>query len=183
MSKVYVFLADGFEEIEGLMVVDLLRRANIDLTTVSIMGKKCVTGRSDISVMADCLFEEVVSFDDGDMLVLPGGMPGTAYLEEYKPLQELIRTYDKAGKRLAAICAAPTVYGKMGLLDGKNATCYPGMEGLLIGAKPVTEKFVTDGNYTTSRGLGTAIEFSLELIRLLSGSETADQVAKSVVFQ
>lgn len=183
MSKVYVFLADGFEEIEGLMVVDLLRRANIDLTTVSIMGNLCVTGRSNISVMADCLFEDVASFEDGDMLVLPGGMPGTTYLEEYKPLRELILSYDNAKKRLAAICAAPTVYGKMGLLNGKWATCYPGMEDLLLGAKYSQEKFVTDGSYTTSRGLGTALEFSLELISLLSGAEVAQNVAKSVVFQ
>lgn len=182
MSKVYVFLADGFEEIEGLMVVDLLRRAGISLTTVSIMGRACVTGRSNISVMADCLFEDVASFEDGEMLVLPGGMPGTTYLEEYKPLQELIRAYDKQGKRLAAICAAPTVYGKMGLLDGKEATCYPGMEEMLLGAKASADKFVTDGNYTTSRGLGTALEFSLELIRLLTDAETAEKVAKSVVF-
>lgn len=182
MNKVYVFLADGFEEIEGLMVVDLLRRAQIDLTTVSIMGKTCVTGRSDISVLADCLFEDVASFEDGAMLVLPGGMPGTTYLEEYQPLQELIRAYNKEGKRLAAICAAPTVYGKMGLLEGKKATCYPGMEDLLLGAEVSYDPVVTDGNYTTSRGLGTALPFALELISLLSGAETAEKVAKSVVF-
>lgn len=183
MSKVYVFLADGFEEIEGLMVVDLLRRANVDLTTVSIMGRSCVTGRSDISVLADCLFEERESLDDGDMLVLPGGMPGTTHLENYQPLRDLILKYDKEGKRLAAICAAPSVYGKMGLLKGKAATCYPGMEDLLEGAEVSFEKVVTDGNYTTSRGLGTALEFSLELIRLLSDEKTAEKVAKSVVFQ
>ena len=183
MSKVYLFLADGFEEVEGLMVVDLLRRAGIDLTTVSIMGKLCVTGRTDISVMADCLFEDVASFEDGDMLVLPGGMPGTTYLGEYAPLQDLIRKYDAEGRRLAAICAAPSVYGKMGLLKGRKATCYPGMEDLLLGASPVADKFVTDGNYTTSRGLGTALEFALELIRLLKDEETAEEVAKSVVFR
>lgn len=182
MSKVYVFLADGFEEIEGLMVVDLLRRAGVELETVSIMGRRDVTGRSDITVMADRLFEEVSSYEDGDMLVLPGGMPGTTYLEEYAPLREWILKYDQAGKRLAAICAAPTVYGKMGLLKGRKATCYPEMEGLLLGAEPVTDAVVTDGNYTTSRGLGTAIQFSLELISLLQGSETAEKVAKSVVF-
>lgn len=182
MSKVYVFLADGFEEIEGLMVVDLLRRAGVDLETVSIMGRKDVTGRSNITVMADRLYEEVPSFEDGDMLVLPGGMPGTTYLEAYAPLRELILKYDQAGKHLAAICAAPTVYGKMGLLKGRKVTCYPEMEDLLLGATPVTDAVVTDGNYTTSRGLGTAIEFSLELISLLTDRETAEKVAKSVVF-
>ena len=182
MSKVYVFLADGFEEVEGLTVVDMLRRAKVDLTTVSIMGRKEVTGRSDITVLADCLYEDADSFEDGDMLVLPGGMPGTTYLEEYAPLRELILKYDSEGKRLAAICAAPSVFGKMGLLKGRKAACYPGMEDLLLGAAAVTDKAVTDGHYTTSRGLGTAIEFSLELISLLEGPEMAKNVAKSVVF-
>ena len=182
MSKVYVFLADGFEEVEGLTVVDMLRRAKVDLTTVSIMGRKEVTGRSNITVMADYLYEETASFADGDMLVLPGGMPGTTYLEEYAPLRQLILDYDKQEKRLAAICAAPSVFGKMGLLKGRKATCYPGMEDLLLEAIPVLDKAVTDGHYTTSRGLGTAIEFSLELISLLEGPEVAKNVAESVVF-
>lgn len=182
MSKTYVFLADGFEEIEGLMVVDLLRRGGIHVTTVSIMGRPQVTGRSDIEVKADCLFEEVTSFADGDMLVLPGGMPGTRYLEEYDPLRKLIASYCGKGKKIAAICAAPTVFGKMGLLKGKKATCYPGMEQLLLDAECSEEEVVADGNITTSRGLGTALVFSLKLIEQLEGPQRAQKVAESVVF-
>lgn len=182
MSKIYVFLADGFEEIEGLMVVDLLRRGGIRVTTVSIMGRLQVTGRSDIEVKADCLFEGVTSFADGDMLVLPGGMPGTRYLEEYEPLRKLILSYCEQGKKIAAICAAPTVFGKMGLLKGKKATCYPGMEELLLDAECSEEEVVVYGNITTSRGLGTALVFSLKLIEQLEGPQRAQKVAESVVF-
>lgn len=182
MKKVYLFLAEGFEEIEALMVVDLLRRAEISVTTVGIMGDLKVRGRSNIEVMADILFEKVESFEDGDMLVLPGGMPGTRYLEEYEPLRKLIKKYLENDKKLAAICAAPTVFGKMGLLKEKAATCYPGMEDELYCAQTKTDKVVVDGNITTSRGLGTALEFALELISQLENGEKAEKVAESVVF-
>lgn len=183
MSKVYIFLAEGFEEIEALMVVDLLRRADIDITTVGIMGNLHVTGRSNITVAADCLFEQVDTFADADLLVLPGGMPGTIYLGEHEGLTELIREHAAQDKKIAAICAAPTVFGKMGLLEGKAATCYPGMEEELHCADAREDAVVVDGNITTSRGLGTALEFSLELIRQLKGVDKAEEVAKSVVFQ
>ena len=123
MSKVNVYLADGFEEVEGLTVVDLLRRAGIETDMVSIMGRKEITGARKIPVLADKLFEEQ---DDPDVIVLPGGMPGTLHLKAHEGLADLIRKADKEGKLLAAICAAPTIYGEMGLLEGKNATCYPG---------------------------------------------------------
>ena len=131
MSKVNVYLADGFEEVEGLTVVDLLRRAGIETDMVSIMGRKEITGARKIPVLADKLFEEQ---DDPDVIVLPGGMPGTLHLKAHEGLADLIRKADKEGKLLAAICAAPTIYGEMGLLEGKNATCYPGMEDKLLGA-------------------------------------------------
>lgn len=182
MSKAYVFLADGFEEIEALMVVDLLRRGGIDVICASIMGRRQVTGRSAIEVTADCLFEEINSGMDGDLLVLPGGMPGTRYLEEYEPLRSLIAAYFSSGKKIAAICAAPTVFGKMGLLKGRKATCYPGMEDQLIGAERSEEEVVVDGNITTSRGLGTALPFALKLIEQLEGTQKAQKVAESVVF-
>ena len=117
-KKVYVFLADGFEEIEGLTVVDLLRRAGVEVTTVSIMEEAMIHGAHGIDVMADCMFEEA-DFADGDMLVLPGGLPGTAYLGEHEGLAELIRQYDREERYLAAICAAPRIFGRMGLLEGK----------------------------------------------------------------
>lgn len=182
MSKVCVFLADGFEEVEAIMVVDMLRRAKIEVVTVSITGDLMVAGRSHIEIKADRLFEEIVDFDDVDMLVLPGGMPGTTYLEEYKPLTELLLEFDKRGKKLAAICAAPTILGKLGLLKGKEATCYPGMEDQLLGADWQDKKAVVDGNIITSRGLGTSITFSLKLIEQLCGEEAAENVKDSVVF-
>lgn len=182
MSKAYIFLADGFEEIEALMVVDLLRRADIDITTVAIMGNLTVTGRSNISVIADCLFEQVDTFADADLLVLPGGMPGTIYLGEHEGLKGLLQEQFAQNKKIAAICAAPTVFGKMGLLKEKAAACYPGMEEELYCADAREEAVVVDGNVTTSRGLGTALEFSLELIRQLKGVDKAEEVAKSVVF-
>ena len=182
MSKVCIFLADGFEEVEGLMVVDMLRRARIEVQMVSITGDLRITGRSHIEVTADCLLEEKKDFDDIDMLVLPGGMPGTNYLEACEPLQKLLISFQEQGKKIAAICAAPSILGKMGLLKGKKATCYPGMENLLMGAEVEDKKVVVDGNITTSRGLGTAINFSLKLIEQLEGKDTADDTAESVVF-
>ena len=182
MSKVYVFLAEGFEEIEALMVVDLLRRAQCEVVTVATMGNLSVKGRSNIEVKADKLFEEVASFEDADLLVLPGGMPGTRYLEQHHGLRELILEQLAKEKKIAAICAAPTVFGKMGLLKEKAATCYPGMEEELYCAEAKTDKVVVDGLITTSRGLGTALEFSLALISQLEGEEKAKSIGESVVF-
>ena len=150
MSKVNVYLADGFEEVEGLTVVDLLRRAGIETDMVSIMGRKEITGARKIPVLADKLFEEQ---DDPDVIVLPGGMPGTLHLKAHEGLADLIRKAAKEGKLLAAICAAPTIYGEMGLLEGKNATCYPGMEDKLLGANWQEQPVVVDGNFVTSRGV------------------------------
>ena len=178
MSKVNVYLADGFEEVEGLTVVDLLRRAGIETDMVSIMGRKEITGARKIPVLADKLFEEQ---DDPDVIVLPGGMPGTLHLKAHEGLADLIRKADKEGKLLAAICAAPTIYGEMGLLEGKNATCYPGMEDKLLGAN--WQAVVVDGNFVTSRGVGTAIAFALTLVTILKDEETAKSLANSIVYK
>ncbi len=182
MSEVCVFLADGFEEIEGLTVVDLLRRASIETETVSVMGKKEIHGAHGIIVQADSVFEEA-DFEKTKMLVLPGGMPGTTHLKEHKGLEKLILSYNEEGKYLAAICAAPTVFGGMGLLKGKKAISYPSMEGGLTGAEVVMQPVVTDGNITTSRGLGTAIDFALSLIAQLRDQKTADEIASQVVYE
>ena len=183
MSKAYVFLADGFEEIEALAVVDILRRAGVDLTTVSIGASLLLEGRSSIKVEADVLFEEA-SMEDADLLVLPGGMPGTRYLGEHEGLKALLLEADRRGTYIAAICAAPTVLGMHGLLNGRRATCYPGMEEGLTGAEAVTvEEVVRDGHIITSRGAGTAIPFAIELIRILKGDADADSVAKGIVFR
>ena len=127
MKKVVVFLADGFEEVEGLTVVDLLRRAGAVVETVSVMGKLQIDGAHGIQVEADELFEKAF-FDDAELLVLPGGMPGTLHLKEHKGLADLLCKFNEKGKRIAAICAAPTVFGALGLLKEKAACCYPGME-------------------------------------------------------
>lgn len=182
MSKVSLFLADGFEEIEGLTVVDLLRRAKIEVETVSIMGRKEIMGAHQIEVKADTVFEQA-DFATVDMLVLPGGMPGTLHLKEHAGVREQILQFYENEKAVAAICAAPTVFGDLGILKGKAAVCYPGMEEGLTGADVKYDGVVTDGVITTSRGLGTAIDFALRLIEVLGGKETADKIAEQVVYK
>lgn len=182
---VYVFLADGFEEIEALAPVDLLRRAGVEVETVSIKtGEKVVNGARGISVNANITIDEV-DLTKASMLVLPGGMPGTLNLLACDKLMAMVDEYAKSGdnnKRVAAICAAPAkLLGARGLLEGKKAICYPGMESELLGATVTFEPAVTDGNITTSRGMGTAVEFGLELVKLLCGEEKAKQLRESVV--
>ena len=181
MKKAYLFFAEGFEEVEALTVVDILRRGKVNCITVSVSGDYDVTGSHGITIRADRLFDEK-ALDDADMLILPGGMPGTNNLKAHSGLDKLIRQYDKEGKYLAAVCAAPTVYGEKGLLEGKNATCYPGMEDGLKGANPKTDSVVHDGQYITSRGMGTCIDFGLKLLELLENKEIADAIGKAVVY-
>lgn len=180
-KKVYIFLADGFEDIEGLTVVDLMRRADIDIKTVSIKKSKEITTSHGITMLTDLTFAET-DFTDADMLVLPGGMPGTKYLNEYQPLRNLLADFYKKGGKVAAICAAPTVLASLGFLEERKATAYPScMEGL-AGAERSLESVVVDGNVTTSRGLGTAVDFALSLIGQLLGEKKADEIAESVVY-
>ena len=181
MSNVYIFLADGFEDIEGLTVVDLMRRAKINIKTVSIKNTKEVMTSRGISLLTDLTFEEA-DFTDADMLVLPGGMPGTRYLGEYKPLTDLLTAFYNEGKKVAAICAAPSVLGGLGFLNGRKAVCYPGFEEKLTGAVVSTDSVAVDKNVTTSRGLGTAIDFALSLIEQLEGREKADWIAESIIY-
>ena len=181
MGKVLIFLADGHEEIEALTVVDLLRRAGIEIETVSITGKREVTSSHKVTIIADKLLDEV-DFDKADMLVLPGGMPGTLNLEACEPLMKQVRAFNEKGKYIAAICAAPTVFGRAGLLKGKKACCYPDMEGDLKGAKVSYDHVCVDGNVITSRGMGTAIEFGLAIIEKFQGKDAADSMATKVVF-
>ena len=182
MVNVYVFTADGFEEIEGLTVVDLMRRAGARVEMVSISDGLAVKGSHGIEIKADTFFEEV-DFGQADLLVLPGGMPGTLHLGEHRGLTKALVDFNAQGKRIAAICAAPSVLGGLGLLKGKRAVCYPGFEDKLTGASVETKEVVTDGNITTSRGLGTAIPFALELISLLFGEEKAEEIRKSVIYR
>lgn len=181
MSKVYVFLAEGFEEIEGLTVVDLLRRANLSTEMVSIGDEKMVLGAHGIPVLADSVFADH-SYEDAELLVLPGGMPGTLNLGNHEELCELLKKHYAEGKKVAAICAAPSVLGKLGILEGKKATCYPGFENQLTGAEVLGEKCVTDTNVTTGKGMGAAIEFSLALIAQLTDRETADKIGTAIIY-
>ena len=181
MSKVYIFFADGFEDIEGLTVVDLMRRAGIDIQTVSIKETREIRTSHGINILTDCTFSEC-DFSDADMLVIPGGMPGTKYLEEYKPLTGLLTSFYQKGGKVAAICAAPGVFERLGFLKGRNATSYPSVMEQLTSARTSLEPVVVDGNVTTSRGLGTAIDLSLSLIRQLEGRAKAEEIAESVVY-
>lgn len=181
MAKVYVFLADGFEEIEGLTVVDLLRRAKEEVVMVSITGNREVCGAHGITVLADCLYEEE-DFSHGDMLVLPGGMPGTLHLGGYRALTDLLLQWNGAGRKIAAICAAPSILGDLGILQGKEAVCYPGFEERLTGARVKTDAVCVSENITTSRGMGTAIDFSAALIAQLQDSEKAECIKKSIIY-
>lgn len=181
MANVYVFTADGFEEIEGLTVVDLLRRAGAEVSMVSIGDGLTVTGSHGIELKADILFSDV-DYGRADLLVLPGGMPGTRYLGAHEGLCRMLRQAAEDGKKIAAICAAPSVLGKLGILEGKNAVCYPGFEKMLKGAIVSEARVMRDGSVTTSRGLGTAIPFALELISQLYGEEKAVEIKESVIY-
>lgn len=182
MAKVYIFLANGFEEIEALTVVDLLRRAGIEISMVSITGNLQVTGAHNIIVSADMLFEQA-DFSDADLLVLPGGMPGTTRLMEHEGLDKLLLDFNKEKKNIAAICAAPSVLGNKGILSGKSATCYPGFENKLIGSTVLNLEVVEDGNIITSKGFGTAIDFSLSIIAKLLDENTAKEMADSIMYR
>lgn len=179
--EVYLFLAEGFEELEVVTPVDLLRRAGINVNTVSISGKKEVTGAHGITLHADLHFEQC-DFTHADLLMLPGGMPGTKNLAEYQPLCQLLTEHNEKGKRIGAICAAPSVLGQLHLLEGKKATCYPGFESYL-GESYVDDSVVVDGNMVTAKGPGVAYDYALCLIYLLKDKETADTVASQSIYK
>lgn len=181
MSKIGVFMADSCEEIEALTVVDIARRAGMEVTTISINGKKEITGSHDIKFLADTLISEV-DYETLDGIVLPGGMPGTLHLGENDTVNEVIKKFAAGGKMVGAICAAPSVLGAAGILVGKHATCHPGFEEKLTGAVTSEEVVVRDGNIITSRGMGTAIPFALEIVRYFADEETVEKVKKGLVY-
>lgn len=182
MKKVFVFLANGFEEIEAISIIDVLRRGGLEVVTVSVGKESKVTGAHNIPVIADKLFEEV-DFSGGSMLVLPGGMPGASNLNAHHELKSLIKEYNNKEKNIAAICAAPLVLGGLGLLKGKKATAYPGFESQLIGAQIMETAVVKDGNIITGRGPGFAADFALALVLELQGKEKADEVASAMLLR
>lgn len=176
---VIVLLADGFEEIEALTPVDMLRRAGLTVYTVGITGKT-VTGSHGIPVIADLLPSEV-KLDEVRLAIFPGGMPGALNLDKSPFTDEVIDSVLKRGARLAAICAAPLCFGRRGLLSDKRATCYPGFEDELVGAITTGEGVVTDGNITTARGMGVSLLFAKELTKLMVSEERANALSASIM--
>lgn len=182
MKKIAVFFGTGYEEIEALTVVDLCRRAGIDTQMVSVTECQQVTGSHGITVTMDRMFDEV-RFDELDMIILPGGMPGTLNLEAHAGLMERVDEFHKAGRFIAAICAAPSIFGHRGILQGRRACSYPGFEKDLNGANVVFNSVVRDGHVITSRGMGCAIDFSLEIIASLCGEDVAKEKAESIIYK
>ncbi|NLY71119.1 MAG: DJ-1/PfpI family protein [Clostridiales bacterium] len=178
--KVYVHLANGFEEIEATTVIDVLRRAEIDVETVSITGDLLVTGAHGVGVKADKLIDDV-NYDSGDMIVLPGGMPGTTNLGNCSKLIEQVKKYNDQKKWVGAICAAPMILGENGLLEGKTAVIYPGMEEHLKGAELGNNKVEVDGNIITSKGPGTAMDFALKLVEVLKDKDAVNKLKEEML--
>lgn len=178
--RILLFLAEGFEEIEAVAPIDVFRRAGIDVTTVSVSDKLTVTGAHGIGVNADVIFEKADL--SGDFLIyLPGGMPGTTNLDNHTGLKNLIEKQAAKGATIAAICAAPSILGKMGLLKEKEAICYPGFESFLTDAKISSSTIVKSGNILTAKGPGVAIPFALKIVEELKGKDTAQQVANGMI--
>lgn len=182
MSKLGIFLADGCEEIEALTVVDIVRRAGMEIELIAIADKKEVTSSHKVTFLAEELASEV-DYDALDGVVLPGGMPGTLNLGADEKVNEVIRKFATDGKLVAAICAAPSVLGQAHLLEGKNATCHPGFEEKLLGAKTSEDTVVVDGNIITSRGMGTAIDFGLAIVRYFTDDATIEKIKTGLVYR
>jgi len=184
MKKVYVFLADGFEDVEALIPIDVLRRGGVDVVTVSITDFPLVQSAHGVNIEADVMFEQC-DFADADLLFLPGGMPGATNLFDHKGVCKAIVDQHAADKKVAAICASPAVIlAPLGILEGKRATCYPGMESSLPenGATYTGDLFTVDGNVTTGEGPAAAFPFAYELLAQLADKQTADQIAEGMRF-
>ena len=181
MSKVCVFTAPGLEECEALVPTDILRRAGVEVTLAAVGEDKWVTGSHGIRFEADCLAREL-DLSGYDLIFLPGGMPGTKNLEASPLVCQAARDFAAQGKKVAAICAAPSVLGHLGLLKGRRAACYPGFEPELEGAQVCFEEAVADGPFITGRGLGTAVPFGLALVEALQGREAARSLGEKIVW-
>ena len=183
MAKVYVFLANGFEDVEALIPVDVLRRGGVEVVTVSVVeGSKMVETAHRVRIEADALFAQC-DFSDADLLMLPGGMPGASNLNDHEGVRQALLKQHAAGKRVAAICAAPLVLGGLGILRGKRATCYPGFEQTLEGATYTGELCTVDGNVTTGEGPAAAFPFAYALLSQLVSEAVSDQIAEGMRFK
>lgn len=173
--QIYLFLAEGFEEIEAIAPIDIFRRAGLIVTTVSISDEKAVTGAHGITVLSDSIFEQT-NFVEDSLLFLPGGLPGTTNLDNNSGLKTLIQIQSDKGNKMAAICAAPSVFGKMGLLADKEAICYPGFENQLVDATLSTSDIIRSGNIFTAKAAGSAMDFALMIVSDLKGKEVAEAI-------
>ncbi len=177
--RVAIFLANGFEEIEALTPVDMLRRGGVAVDIIGI-GTKTAIGSHGIKVECDKTDSECADISEYGMIILPGGMPGATNLDASDFVDKAVRGAYERGAHLAAICAAPLILGRRGMLKGKEAICYPGFEGELDGATISSEYVVTDGNITTAKGMGVALEFASELLRIASGDDAANKIVSAI---
>ncbi len=182
MKKLGIFMADGCEMIEGLAVVDVVRRTGeMEIVTIAIGATKEVISSHNVTFLADTLVAEV-NYDELDGIILPGGMPGTINLGANETVNAVIKKFAAEGKLVAAICAAPSVLGAAGILEGRHATCHPGFEEKLIGATCLEDAVVIDGHIVTSRGMGTAVDFGLAIVWLMLDDEAVEKVKKGIVY-
>ncbi|MBR4729037.1 MAG: DJ-1/PfpI family protein [Prevotella sp.] len=185
MAKVYVFLADGFEDVEALIPIDVLRRGGVEVVTISTTIFPLVESAHGVNIEADLQFDQS-DYSDADLLMLPGGMPGASNLFEHEGVREVLLAQYKAGKKIAAICASPAVVlAPLGILDGKKATCYPGFEQALDkgGAEYTGDLVTVDGNITTAEGPAAAFPYAYELLTQLVDKQTSDQIAEGMRFK
>ena len=182
MKTIFVFLADGFEEIEAITPIDVLRRSGLNVQTVSVMEEQIVAGAHGIPVVADKMFADI-HLEDAEMLLLPGGLPGATNLDAHQGLSDMIMEFASEGKALAAICAAPLVFGNRGLLQGKKATCYPGFESYLIGAEYTAALVEIDGNFITAKGPGAAMDFAFAIVEKYCGTEKVNELKSGMMIK
>ena len=176
-----VFLANGFEEVEAITPVDIMRRAGLDVRTVSIYDSPMVTGAHKVPIQTDMVFCQV-DFSQVDLIVLPGGLPGSTNLNAHEGLREALVKHYESGKRIAAICAAPMVFGSLGLLEGKRATCYPGCESTMTGAEYTKQLVTIDGNIITGEGPAAAFPYAYAILEIFAGKAVADQLREGMMF-
>jgi len=177
---VYIFLANGFEEIEALYTVDVLRRAGVDIKTIGV-DSSTITGSHKITIECDLCTKKLKVDDNFEMIILPGGMPGSKNLDQNPVVNEFIEFAHKHDKFICAICAAPFILGKRNLLSGKKATCFPGFENQLYGAEVSDCGCVRDGKIITARAMGSAHEFAFEILKALKGESTAKAIKDSII--
>jgi protein deglycase len=182
MAKVYEFLANGFEEVEALGPVDILRRGGVEVQTVSISDKLAVTSSHGVEVKADVLFCDA-HLDDADILLIPGGMPGAQNIDNHEGVRRALLAQNAAGRRLGAICAGPMVLGHLGLLEGKRATCYPGFDKELTGATYTAEPFTIDGNIITGKGPGATFAYAYAILEMFVGKQAAAELKKVMMYE